>query len=152
MASSTNQQSKRILIADDDPVIRHLVSKLVAREGYSVVAVNDGGEACRLLRRDADFRAAIFDMTMPGVSGLEVLRFMSTENRLLRIPVMMITAEKDLTVITDLFAAGAAAVLPKPFSTIQIQTMLHMLIGQRQRGSYHETKQFAIIGERPVRM
>jgi CheY-like chemotaxis protein len=65
---------------------------------------------------------------------------MRTENRLLRIPVIMITSEKDLTLMTDLFAAGASAILPKPFSTVQIQTMLHMLIGQQQRSSEHLLK------------
>lgn len=124
--------SKRVLIADDDPVIRHLVTSIVTREGYKVITVNDGDEAYRLLQRDADFCAAIFDMMMPGLKGIDVLRFMRTENRLLRIPVMMITSAKDLSVMTDLFAAGATAILPKPFSSLQIQAMLNMLIAQQQ--------------------
>lgn len=140
MFSSLNHPSKRILLADDDPVIRHLVTSLVTKEGYTVVAVNDGDEAFRILQRDADFSAAIFDMMMPGLKGLDVLRYMRTENQLLRIPVMMITSEKDLTLMTALFAAGATAILPKPFSTIQIQTMLHMVTGQKHRNSDHLSK------------
>jgi CheY-like chemotaxis protein len=135
MLKSLAQPSKRILIADDDPVIRHLVTSIVSKEGYSVVVANDGDEAYKLLQRDADFRAAIFDMMMPGIKGLDLLRYMRTEKRLLRIPVMMITSEKDLTLMTDLFAAGATAILPKPFSTLQIQTILQMLVNQQQRNS-----------------
>lgn len=140
MLPNLNQTSKRILLADDDPVIRHLVTTVITRDGYKVVAANDGDEALRLLQRDADFSAAILDMMMPGVNGLDVLRYMRTENRLLRIPVIVTTSEKDLTLMTDLFAAGATAILPKPFSTVQIQTMLHMLIGQQQRSSGHLLK------------
>lgn len=134
--ANTETPTNRILVADDDPVIRHLITTIVTREGYTVVAVNDGNEAFRLLQRDADFKAAIFDMMMPGLKGLDVLRYMRTEHRLLRIPVMMITSAKDLTVMTDLFAAGATAILPKPFSTLQVQAMVQMLIGQpRNSGS-----------------
>jgi hypothetical protein len=42
--------------------------------------------------------------------------------------------------MTDLFAAGATAILPKPFSSLQIQSMLHMLIGQQQRTLNHIAK------------
>lgn len=150
MLPKLNQPSKRILVADDDPVIRHLVTTVVARDGYTVVAASDGDEAYRLLQRDADFGAAVFDMMMPGLKGLELLRFMRTENRLLRIPVIMITSEKDLTLMTDLFAAGASAILPKPFSTVQIQTMLHMLIGQQQRSSDHLLKKVTASQQRRV--
>lgn len=137
MLPNLNQPSKRILVADDDPVIRHLVTSLVTREGYTVIVANDGDEAYRILQRDADFTAAIFDMMMPGLKGLDVLRYMRTEKRLLRIPVLMITSEKGLTLMTDLFAAGATVILQKPFSISQIQTMLHMLVGQQQHISGH---------------
>lgn len=135
MSQNPTEPSKRILVADDDPVIRHLVTTLVSREGFKVVVANDGDEAFRILQRDADFRAALFDMMMPGLKGLDVLRFMKTENRLLRIPVMMITSEKDLTLMTQLFGAGATAILPKPFTTVQLQSMLHMVIGQQPKST-----------------
>ena len=111
MSTTPETSSNRILVADDDPVIRHLVTTIVTRSGYTVVTVNDGDEAFRLLQRDSDFKAAIFDMMMPGLKGLDLLRFMRTEKRLLRIPVMMITSEKDLKLMTDLFAAGTTAIL-----------------------------------------
>lgn len=133
MLKTLVQPSKRVLIADDDPVIRQLVSSIVSRDEYSVVTVNDGDEAHKLLQRDADFSAAIFDMMMPGLKGIDILRYMKAEKRLLRIPVMMITSEKDLKLMTELFAAGATAILPKPFSTLQLQSMLQMLISQRQK-------------------
>jgi len=56
---------------------------------------------------------------------------MRTENRLRRIPVMMITSEPDLKVMTDSFAAGATLYLPKPFTPEQLNTTLGMLFSAR---------------------
>ena len=62
----------RILVADDDPVIRHLVTSVVRKEGHRVVVANDGREAIRILQTDAGFGAAIFDMSMPHIEGIEI--------------------------------------------------------------------------------
>lgn len=128
--STPTQTSTRILVADDDPVIRHLVTSIIKKEGYTPVVVNDGREALRILQKDADFRAAIFDMMMPHVEGIEIIRHMRTEKRLMRIPVMMITSEQDLELMKGSFAAGATVFLPKPFTTAQLQTMLRMLLSK----------------------
>ncbi len=128
--SPTGQLPQRILVADDDPVIRHLVTTIVRKEGYVPVVVNDGREAIRLLQTDANFKAAIFDMVMPHIEGIEIIRHMRTEKRLMRIPAMMITSEQDLKLMTNSFEAGATVFLPKPFKTAQLQTMLRMLISK----------------------
>ena len=126
---------QRILVADDDPVIRHLVTAVVKKEGYTPVVVNDGREAIRLLQADANFKAAIFDMMMPHIEGIEIIRHMRTEKRLMRIPAMMITSEQDLKLMTNSFEAGATVFLPKPFKTAQLQTMLRMLLSRSDGGS-----------------
>src|SRR5438270_10333680 len=127
----TDQSSQRVLVADDDPVIRHLVTTVVKKEGYAVVAVDDGREAYRILQRDADFKAAIFDMMMPHLEGIDVIRYMKTEKRLMRIPVMLMTSERDFKLMANSFAAGAALFLPKPFTSAQLRLTLHMLLGGR---------------------
>ena len=67
-------------------------------------------------------------MMMPQLAGLDVIRFMSTEKRLLRIPVMMITSEQDLRLMANSFAAGVTLFLPKPFSPEQFQTTFRLLV------------------------
>jgi CheY-like chemotaxis protein len=124
------QASQRILVADDDPVVRHLVTTIVKNEGHTPVVVNDGREAIRLLLSDANFKAAIFDMRMPHIEGIEIIRHMRTEKRLMRIPTMMITSEHDLKLMANSFEAGATVFLPKPFTIAQLQTMLRMLLGK----------------------
>jgi CheY-like chemotaxis protein len=135
MQMTTKNSLNRILIADDDPVIRHLVTAIVTKLGYLPVTMNDGREACRLLYKDADFEAAILDMSMPHLEGLDVIRYMRTEKRLMRIPIMLITAEQNVKLMADSFTAGAAAFLPKPFTPDQLRNVLSMLLAARTPSS-----------------
>jgi CheY-like chemotaxis protein len=128
---STNDNTKgRVLVADDDPAILRLVTTILEKEGFAVVGVRDGREAYKALQENANFTAAVLDVVMPHIQGPELVRFMRTENRYNKIPVMMMTAEQDPKLSSDSFAAGAVVFLPKPFTTIQLQTMLRMLVGR----------------------
>jgi CheY-like chemotaxis protein len=126
---TTSQFSRRVLVADDDPVIRKLVASAIQREGFVVVTANDGREAYRILKSDGNFSAAIFDLMMPHLKGLDMIRYMRTEKRLMRIPIMMISAEHDIKLIASSFAAGASAFLAKPFTPEQLRNTLAMLVG-----------------------
>lgn len=128
MTPQASTSTKRILIADDDPVMRHLLTSIVRKEGYDAVVVDDGREAYRILQSDADFRAGIFDMMMPHLEGLDIIRYMRTEKRLQRIPVMMVSAERDLKLMANSFTAGATVFLTKPFNPEQFQTTLRILL------------------------
>src|SRR5205814_9255122 len=132
MAEEKNSKG-RILVADDDPAILRLVTTILEKEGFSVVSVRDGREAYKALQDDVGFTAAGLDVVMPQITGPELVRFMKTEKRFMKIPVMMMTAEQDPTLPTDSFAAGAVVFLPKPFTTTQLQTMLRMLVAKAQQ-------------------
>lgn len=132
MSNNRMRISKRVLIADDDPTIRGLLSAAVTSEGYTVVAANDGRAAYKIMNSDADFTAALFDMNMAGLSGIDLIRHMKTEKRLQRIPVMLITAEQDLKILADGLAAGAVAFLPKPLKADKLQNALRMLLQSTQ--------------------
>jgi CheY-like chemotaxis protein len=132
MSLNFSNPSRRILVADDDPVIRRLLTSIVEREGYTTVVANDGRAAFRILQTDANFNGAIFDMMMPNLDGLEVIRYMRTEKRLMRIPVMMITSERDLKFTAASFAAGATVFLLKPFTAMQFQTTFKILVNERR--------------------
>ena len=126
-----NDTNRRMLVADDDPAILRLIATILEKDNYTVVAVRDGREAYKVLQTDANFTAAILDVVMPHISGPELVRYMKSEERLKRIPVMMMTAEQDPKLSSDSFSAGAMVFLPKPFTTAQLQIMLQMLIGKK---------------------
>lgn len=131
MSIISKEKLSRVLVADDDPIITRLIISILKQAGCVPVVVTDGREAYRLLQTDADFKAAIFDMVMPYLNGDDIIRYMHTEKRLMRIPVMMITSEQDTSVMRNSFAAGAAFFLPKPFTPEQFQTTLGMLFNAR---------------------
>jgi two-component system OmpR family response regulator len=126
---SENGQPK-VLVADDDPAILRLVKAIVEKEGYTVITARDGKEAYKILQSGEAFIAAIFDVVMPYIQGTELVRYMQSEKRLMKIPVIMMTAEQNSRLSSDSFAAGAVAFLPKPFTNTQLQTMLRMFIRQ----------------------
>lgn len=130
MSISDKTRKGRVLVADDDPAILRLVTAILEKEGFAVVGARDGREAYKALQEDANFTAAVFDVVMPHIPGPELVRYMRTEKRFNKIPVMMMTAEQDPKLSSDSFAAGAVVFLPKPFTTSQLQTMLRMLVGK----------------------
>ena len=128
---SDDQTSEQVLVADDDPAILRLVKAVVETEGFTVITARDGKEAYKLLQSGEPFAAAIFDVVMPYIQGTELVRYMQSEKRLMKIPVIMMTAEQNPRLSSDSFAAGAIAFLPKPFTNSQLRMMLKMFV---QRG------------------
>lgn len=132
MNEQQNGGQKQILVADDDPAILRLVKIIIEKEGYTVIAARDGKEAYKLLQSDQPFIAAVFDVVMPYIQGTELVRYMQSEKRLMKIPVIMMTAEQNPRLSSESFSAGAVAFLPKPFTTAQLQTMIRMFIQKGQ--------------------
>lgn len=122
---------QQVLVADDDPAILRLVKAVVETEGFTVVTARDGKEAYKILQSGEPFVAAIFDVVMPYIQGTELVRYMQSEKRLMKIPVIMMTAEQNPRLSSDSFSAGAIAFLPKPFTNSQLKMMLKMFV---QRG------------------
>ncbi|HYY94657.1 MAG TPA: response regulator [Pyrinomonadaceae bacterium] len=125
-----SQTTRRVLIADDDPTLLQLVTNILKREGYTPVVACDGREAFRILQSDCDFVAAIFDADMPHLLGSDLVNHMRTERRLLRIPVMIMSASEGL-LKNNALSSGVAVFLPKPFTSDQLRVMLRMLEGSR---------------------
>jgi CheY-like chemotaxis protein len=120
-----------VLVVDDDASTAALLNTVGEREGYQVVSVADGREAYRMLKSTADFAAAVFNMTMPHLNGVDIVRYMKTEKRLMRIPVIIVAGNHGLGLISDSFAAGALAFLPKPLTTEKLAQTVRMAINSQ---------------------
>lgn len=121
----------RVLVADNDPTTGRLLNSAAEKDGYRFVTVEDGREAYRILKLDSDFRAVVFDLAMPNLEGVEIVRYMKTEKRLMRIPIVVLAGGHGLGLIAECFAAGAMAFLPKPFTTEQLRRTLRMVISRQ---------------------
>ncbi|MEW6417005.1 MAG: response regulator [Nitrospirota bacterium] len=107
----------KILIADDDEIVRDVIGSLLSREGYSVVAAKDGFDAIRILRVE-DISLAITDLRMPGADGLEVLRYAVRNNS--DIAVVLLTAYGTLDIAIEAITEGAYDYLTKPFKVQEV--------------------------------
>ena len=110
---------KKIMIVDDEDVIRQLLSDILMEMGYEVSAFDNGQSALNTLNKDVDQYSMIFlDMIMPGMSGKEVLTHIRQLSQ--TIPVMIISGFLNDDHYTKLLDLGAQRIINKPFTIDQI--------------------------------
>lgn len=126
--------ARRILIADDDPLLRALLVHRLSGDGYDVVTAEDGGQALNAVR-DLKPDLIVLDALMPVMDGFEVLRRLKSA-RLSQAPVIMLTALKREEDIVGALQLGAADYLVKPFIPDELgQRVLRLLGGEAEGGA-----------------
>ena len=106
---------RKILLADDDAIMRELASAKLLEAGYQVVAACDGAEAlAHLKKHGADL--VISDLDMPVMNGFELTEAIRSDETLGDTPVMVITASDRGDAVDRAFAAGATSFLAKPMN------------------------------------
>lgn len=104
--------SEKILIADDDELLRELLHDILEQEGYEVIEAKEGIQALELYRRIPDIDLAILDILMPGRDGIAVLKEIRSSSD---IPVIMLTALGNPENELEGFENGACDYVTKPF-------------------------------------
>ena len=102
--------AKTILVMDDDPVVRELLSRVLAKEGFRVVSAARGEDGLRLARQEQP-QAITLDVMMPGMDGWAVLSALKADPDLAGIPVIMLSIVDDMRLGQ---ALGASDYLTKP--------------------------------------
>jgi DNA-binding response OmpR family regulator len=102
----------RILVADDEVRITAFIEKGLRKHGFTTLAVHDG-ESAASMARDEDFDLLILDLGLPRCDGFEVLR--RVRGRGERLPVIVLTAQKELEATVEGFESGADDYVTKPF-------------------------------------
>jgi len=102
----------RVLVVDDDPDMRALLTDVLSDEGYAVEQVANGAEALIRLRTES-FAAIVLDKNMPGLSGLDLLPGLRTICP--ETPVILITAFGDVSTYMEAMEKGAFEYIFKPF-------------------------------------
>jgi DNA-binding response OmpR family regulator len=116
MAESETQAPPRtVLVADDDPDIRLLIATKLRSAGYDVIAAADGDQAVAYAAHHLP-DLVVLDVSMPGMSGIDVCRRIRENPQLSTVPVIMLTARTEATATTLGYLAGADLYLGKPFS------------------------------------
>lgn len=104
-----------ILVADDAKAIRQIISRILTQHGASVFAVENGEEAVDCMK-DNEIDLIITDFVMPGMDGLELCRHVRDTLDRQDLPIIMITAAGEYSVVIESLKSGADDCLTKPFS------------------------------------
>ena len=124
----------RILVVDDDPSVRDLVTLQLGLEGHEVVTAVDGSEALPAVEEHAP-ELVVLDVMMPGLSGWEVLEQLRADPRHARLPVLLLTARDVPHDRQRGYELGATAVLSKPHDGQVLCDTVQALTARSMRGA-----------------
>jgi len=117
----------RVVIAEDEAIIRMDLKETLEEEGYEVVGETGNGDQAVELVRDLLPDLAILDVKMPGLDGLSVARVINNEKLC---GVLILTAFSQREIVEDARDAGALAYLVKPFQKSDLVPAIEVAIGR----------------------
>lgn len=113
----------RVLVVDDDTLLRHYLEQALTARGYAVVTAESAEEAREAVAIEAP-DCALVDLSLPGASGTDLCRCIRADPALGAIPLLVITGFEDLESRLAAFAAGADDCLVKPINTDELAARL----------------------------
>lgn len=119
-----------ILIVDDSSAMRSVIKRIITLSGFemdSCVEAGDGEDALSVLRKQR-VDLVISDINMPRMDGESLLREISADSELSRIPVVVVSSDATESRASRLLALGASAYLVKPFQPQAIREKLEQVL------------------------
>lgn len=128
-------QGKNVLVVDDDPNIREVISVLLSSEGYDVEAVENGQKAVEKVYDGGQYDIVCLDIMMPDMDGIEVCTRIRQKSN---VPVLFLTAKSQDQDKVEAYSQGGDDFLVKPFSQTELLMKIKSLI--RRRNEYDKPK------------
>jgi DNA-binding NtrC family response regulator len=125
----------RVLIVDDEEVLRDVLEVVLRREGFDIVSAASGEEALSMLDGE-EVDLAILDVMLPGISGIDTLRAMRISNP--HLPVIVITASSSIDGAIEAMKHGAFHYIPKPFKNDEVVLTVNKALEQRRLSRENE--------------
>ena len=119
----------RILIVDDEEVLRDVLDAVLRREGFDVLSAASGEEALNVVDTE-DVDLVILDIMLPGISGIDTLRALRIANP--NLPVIIITAFSSIDGAIEAMKHGAFHYIPKPFKNEEVVLTVNKALEQRR--------------------
>ncbi|HUL11902.1 MAG TPA: chemotaxis response regulator CheY [Methylococcaceae bacterium] len=106
----------RILVVDDFSTMRRIVKAILKQLGYdNIEEAEDGKEAFDMLKK-GKFDFVVSDWNMPNMTGVDLLRAIRADEALKHLPVLMVTAETEKSIVVEAIQAGVNNYIVKPFT------------------------------------
>ncbi|HYC61580.1 MAG TPA: sigma-54 dependent transcriptional regulator [Thermoanaerobaculia bacterium] len=125
----------RILIVDDEEVLRDVLEVVLRREGFDVLSAASGEEALNALDGE-EVDLVILDVMLPGISGIDTLRAIRISNP--QLPVIVITASSSIDGAIEAMKHGAFHYIPKPFRNEEVVLTVNKALEQRRLSRENE--------------
>ena len=117
----------RILIVEDDSTLRYAISRMLAKDGFAVDAVDDG-QAGIDAARSVEYDVVLLDWMLPKVSGIDVCRTLRAESP---VPIIMLTAKGTEAERVLGLELGADDYVTKPFSSAELVSRIRSVMRRR---------------------
>ncbi len=119
--------ARHILVVDDDPNILTLIRTILSQKDYQVTTALSGEEAMALLKTER-FNAIITDAMMPHMDGNMLAQTVKNDPQLKDLPIIMVTASKEVDIVKRSFASGCVLFLPKPFTASSLLSLIQLVV------------------------
>jgi len=123
--------ANKVLVADDEIHIIHVVAIKLRNNGYEVIAANNGAEAYDLACREKP-DVVVTDYQMPLMTGIELITKLRADERTKEIPVILLTARAFAVTQEQQESLGVSSCLSKPFSPKELLKTIQDILYQRQ--------------------
>lgn len=122
----SERRTNRVLIAEDDPMFRKILTVWLGRWGYRVMVAEDGTAAWNLLQQDDAPELLILDWVMPGIDGPELCRRIRRTSCMPYQYILLVTARNESQDVVNGLEAGADDYLTKPFDQNELRARLRV--------------------------
>lgn len=116
-------EQTRILVADDDPILREFATVHLSTPNVEVETAEDGFAALQRLKQ-GDIDIALIDLDMPRMDGFELITCLRADDKLKHLPVVVVTGREDMQAVDRAYALGATSFVIKPLNW---RVLLHQL-------------------------
>ena len=116
----------RVLLCDDEPVIRELVRTMLTSGNVCVDVASDGVECLKAAKSRA-FSLILLDIVLPGMDGITICRLLKSDPATAAVPVYMLTAKAKQADVESARRAGANGYINKPFKGAELMDLVEEL-------------------------
>jgi DNA-binding response OmpR family regulator len=126
MSDVAQARDFRILLIEDEPVIRELVRSMLSEGAVSVDCASDGVEGLKVAKERA-FGLILLDVVLPGMDGITVCRMIKSDPATSAVPLYMLTAKAKPSDVAAAMKAGADGYIHKPFRGTELMELVARL-------------------------
>ncbi|MBY8966964.1 chemotaxis response regulator CheY [Algiphilus sp.] len=125
----------KILVVDDFSTMRRIIRNLLQDLGFSHISEADDGSTALTALQSEHFDFVITDWNMPGTTGIDLLKAIRADEKLKRLPVLMVTAEGKKDQIVEAAQAGVNGYVIKPFTAQTLREKLEKIFERLEQAA-----------------